>query len=654
MLFEVAVRSPLRKLFTYEGDRALSKGVRVKIPFGSRELIGFVWREAEKSPEGLKKILEVFDEESLFDEKTLQFYERASQYYGISLGELLATSLPKKIRDGKSISTPALKHFVPQLPALSPTQQKVFQEISKFRNFSTHLLMGETGSGKTEIYLHLIERILCENAQALLLVPEISLTPQLEDRLSERLGAKVSVFHSQMTEKKRVEAFERAASGQADVFLGARSALMLPFKNLKAIFVDEEHDGSFKQSERGPYHARDLALLRAKLFDIPVVLGSATPSLESYFRAEQKESHFYTLPPFFEHKCKAQTQIIDLKDSFQKNSKSFISVELQEAIEECLEKKEQSLLFLNRRGSASQRLCVSCGSADQCKHCSVTLTIHHDFKAAVCHWCGYQKILTPLCETCGQKEFFWGGIGTKEVETIAKERFPEARIARLDRDQVQKRETLATTLRDFADGKIDILVGTQMISKGIDISKLSLVGVILADQGWGVPDFRGTERSFQLLKQLKGRGGRRGQESKFLVQTLNPEHPVFKWLDLETSYESFASEELKIRQMADLPPYSRLALFSLSHKSESDLERVSYLFLDRIQNFAKTLGVHLVGPAFAPISRLKGVYRMQILAKAPLKGHMSTFLSSVLDEVEQRPLGSGVKMKLDRDPYQFM
>jgi len=650
MLVEVALRTPLRKLFTYKSEKPLEKGTRVKVQFRSREVVGFVWNETNEEPKGLKDILEVCDEAPFFDKRTLDFYERASNYYGISLGELLANSLPKKVRDGKTLKDYPLKHFVPNLVEFSEKQKQVSDELMKSKGFKVQLLMGETGSGKTEIYLKLMERAIEEKGQVLFLVPEISLTPQLEDRISDRMGGRVSIFHSQIKESLREEAFARARAGHADIFLGARSALFLPFKNLKLIVVDEEHDHSYKQSERGPYNARDLSLLRAQMFNIPVVLGSATPSLESYARAIEKKEPIYKLPQYFEKKS-PQISIVDLKSVWKEEARSFITNELNESILNNLEKKEQCLLFLNRRGSASQRLCVECGSVDECKDCSSTLTIHLDLKAAICHWCGYRRPLRKKCEECGGNEFFVGGIGTKEVEAQVKERFPDARVARLDRDQTQKKNVLANTLKDFSDGKIDILVGTQMISKGIDIPKLSLVAVILADQGWGIPDFRATERSFHLLKQLMGRGGRRGQENKFIIQTFSPDHPMFEWLKKD-SMEEFLAEEMKIREQAQLPPFSRLCLWTISDRQEALAKRDAQTFVTRVKSYAQSLGVELVGPTAAPMSKWKGVYRMQVLTKASPKGHLTTFMTTVLDELSARPLKS--KVKLDRDPYQFI
>ncbi|MDB5036617.1 MAG: primosomal replication factor [Bacteriovoracaceae bacterium] len=651
MLYEVAIRTPLRRLFTYESDERLEQGMRVRVPFRSREMVGFVWGKTENKPKGLKKILSVCDEHPFFDEQTLRFYERAAQYYGISLGELLAGALPKKIQLGeKSLDLP-LKPYISDLATLSEDQKKVEEEIWKDRNFKIHLLMGEMGSGKTEVYLSLIDKILKEGGQTLFLVPEISLTPQLEERLSQRLGGDVTVFHSQISEKKRFEAFSRALSGQSDVFLGARSALLLPFSNLKLIVVDEEHDSSYKQSERGPYHARDLAILRAQLFKIPIVLGSATPSLETYERARETKAPLYRLKPFYSFQ-KAQTKVVDLKEKWENKERSFITEDLHDAIARQLETNEQTLLFLNRRGSASQRLCVSCGAADECKNCSVTMTVHQDLNVAICHWCQYQKPLTKTCDQCGGSEFFMGGIGTKEVEIQIKARFPEARVARLDRDEAVKKNVLAKTIKDYSDGKIDILVGTQMISKGIDIPKLSLVGVILADQGWGIPDFRGNEKSFQLLRQLMGRGGRRGQSNQFIVQTFKPEHLLFEWLQSENPYESFAEPELAIRKMADLPPFSRLSLITLSHRDENALHLESNLFADRIRRFAESLDIKMMGPTPAPIARWKGLYRMHILVKASPKGHMTTFITAVLDDWDRNKIT--IKMKLDRDPYQLL
>lgn len=650
-LYEVAIKTPVRRLFTYESSEPLTKGARVLVPFRTRERVGIVWSETSVRPDGLRKIEKKIDSSPIFDEQCLKFYQQAAEYYGISLGELLSASIPKKIRDGGEIPTYPDKHFVPELPDLSPLQKEVFEKIKAKPGFEVHLILGETGSGKTEIYLHLMESILMEGGQILFLVPEISLTPQLEDRLAQRLGTRVSVFHSNMKESKRLEVFSRAWKGQTDVFLGARSALFLPFKHLRLVIVDEEHDASYKQSERMPHHARDLAILKSKLFNIPIVLGSATPSVESYARTQEQKTPLYRLPKFYETP-QPEIEIISLKKVWKEGNKTFISEPLHRLIESSLGKKEQCLLFLNRRGSATQKICLQCGKQETCSHCSSTLTLHFDVKMGICHLCGFKKPLRSECEDCSGKEFFIGGIGTKEIEQQIQSRFPEARIARLDRDQTQKRHMMSDILRDFADAKIDILIGTQMISKGLDIPGLSAIGIILADQGWGVPDFRAMERSFQLLKQVLGRAGRRGQSSKCLIQTFFPEHPIFSYLGNEEAYDAFITNELEIRRAASLPPYNRLLLWTLSDRTQSKAFKAAETLVFRISRIAKALQVEILGPMEAPLFRWKSQYRYQILAKCPSHGRLSQFMGMALQDLEERPLG--VKIRTDRDPYHFL
>ncbi|PIR22666.1 MAG: primosomal protein N' [Deltaproteobacteria bacterium CG11_big_fil_rev_8_21_14_0_20_45_16] len=653
MLYEVAIKTPLRRLFTYESAEALEPGSRVSLPFRSKDRIGFVWRQTIEAPKGLRAIHQSLDQIPIFDAASLQFYETASHYYGISLGELLHSSVPKAVRDGKPIPTLEPKHFVSKLADLSELQKTSFEAIHKsFGRYENHLLLGDTGSGKTEIYLHLIDQALMEGLQVLMLVPEISLTPQLEQRLAERLGSDISVFHSNLKESRRLESFASAWQARSDIFLGARSALFLPYRKLGLIIIDEEHDASYKQSERGTYQARDLALLRAKILNIPVVLGSATPSIETYQRMkDSKPQQIYRLPKFFEAP-KPQVEIVDLRETWKGEEKSFITKKLHDEISQTLGRAEQALLFLNRRGSASQRICVSCGHIDECEHCSARLTMHFDVRRAICHLCGFQKTLDTKCEKCSAEEFFNGGIGTKELESQVAERFPEARVARLDRDQALKRNEMERILKAFAGGKIDILVGTQMISKGIDISKLSLIGVVLADQGWSVPDFRAGERSFQLLYQLMGRAGRRGQASKMLIQTFRPEYEVLKYLVVEGAYESFAKKELELRSLLSLPPFSRQILWTLSDQDESKLMNISEGFVRRIKIVASCLGVEIFGPVPAPLSRWKSLYRVQVLAKSKAPSAISALVRTVLEDLEARPLE--VKIKTDRDPYHFM
>lgn len=647
--YDIAIKSPVRRLFTYESETELEPGSRVRLPFRNSERVGIVWGPSQSDFPDPKSVIESLDDKALFDAKALEFYEFAAQYYGLPLGELLSASVPKKIRDGQSCAEAIPKSFQPSLVPLTIAQQEVVQKIEAQPGYSAHLLFGETGSGKTEVYLHLMERYLREGGQVLFLVPEISLTPQLEDRLTKRVGTSISSFHSHLTEKKRWQSFSQAYHAEGDLFLGARSALFLPYRNLKLIIVDEEHDPSYKQSERLLYHARDLALLRAKLLGIPIVLGSATPSVESYRLSEEGRLQLHRLPRY-QPPPERNIELIDLKKEWKEGPKNFISSTLHEAIEDCLDRGEQSLLFLNRRGSATHRACVSCGATEDCPHCSLQLTLHYDLHQAICHMCEFRKSISERCETCGDEEFFVGGIGTKEIEVQVRERFPEARIARLDRDVTARKAALPETIEAFAKGEIDILIGTQMISKGIDIEKLSLVGVILADQGWSIPDFRAMERSYQVLHQILGRAGRRGQASRFIIQALKTDHPLFDFLKEERT-EDFLKEELKVREMAELPPWSRAILWTLSHKDSKKLFEAADVMKKRLEAPAERLGIQLMGPVPAPLERAKGEYRVQIFAKSRSPQVLTPFLQAALDDMENRSLG--VKIRTERDPYQF-
>jgi primosomal protein N' (replication factor Y) len=652
MLVSVAVKSVLRKLLTYEAPHALERGVRVRVPFRSRELMGVVWGPSDERPTGTKSILQVLDEKPFFDAETLQFYEKAAQYYGLSLGELLGASVPKKIQDGGDIPAVEAPTFSFQLVDLNEPQQNIVEAVSAAPGFSQHLIMGETGSGKTEVYLHAIARVLKAGGQALFLLPEISLTPQMEDRLSQRLGTPVVTFHSQLTEKKRLNAFARARSGLPHLFLGARSALFLPFTNLKMIVVDEEHDMSYKQAERAAYHARDLAILRSQIFRIPILLGSATPSLETYHRHLHQKLPIYELAPFHARPEVVQT-VVSLREEWKQDVRSFLSRPLQLGVENCLTRGDQALIFLNRRGSASQRTCVTCGHVEVCRQCSVTLTVHRDHQQLICHWCGFRRPLKSPCSHCDEKkDFFEGGVGTKQIEAELKERFPEAKVARLDRDEAHKTKHLETIIRQFVQGKIDILVGTQMISKGIDIPKLSFVGMVLADMGWGIPDFRGTEKSFQLLKQVRGRVGRRGQRSEVVIQTFFPEHPVFEWIAKYDAYQEFFNAEMPVREMGGFPPVRRLALWTLQHKSETQGLQLAQTMVNRWQTAAKDSGVDLWGPSPAPLSRWKGMYRFHLLCRAAGPSELSRFLPWCLQDIDSLKV-KGLSLKLDRDPQGF-
>lgn len=627
--------------------------MRVRVPFRRSEKLGFVWSTAKQIPEGvtIKKIGGRLDEYPIFNAEDLEFYSRASTYYGISTGELLSQSVPKKIQEGAAITFPEEKVFSFDLVKLSEAQQQVVKQIQEHLGFERHLIHGDTGAGKTEVYLELAREVLKSGGQVLFLVPEISLTPQLEKRLQQRVGSEIQIFHSNLRESKRYEAFCKALSGQADIFLGARSSLFLPFKNLKLVVVDEEHDASYKQSERGSYQARDLAVMRAQMLNIPIVLGSATPSIESYWWAIEKKKPLYRLSSYYK-KSKDPLEIIDLKLSWKTNEKSFISPELHEAIANALENKQQSICFLNRRGSAAQRICTHCGFVEECRFCSHKLTPHFDLKQLICHLCGYQAQMGSECVQCDNDKFFYGGIGTKEIAEQLGQRFPDAVIERVDRDQTTKRSFLPKTIQAFARGEIDILVGTQMISKGIDIENLSVVGVILADQGWGLPDFRAEERSFQLLHQILGRAGRRGQRSRYVVQTFLPEHPLFEDLQSDQPFEHFVKRELDLRKQAQLPPFQRQLLWTFSHRDQKKAQKTAEKWLVRVAKLIDHYGLQSFGPVEAPIFFLKNEYRFQVLQKTVESRNISAFIELALPEADR--LREQVKVKLDRDPFHFI
>lgn len=511
--------------------------------------------------------------------------------------------------------------------ALNSGQKAAFDRIDeavRARRFETFLLHGVTGSGKTEVYLHAIETALACGRGALLLVPEIALTPAMAGQFFSRFGGRVAILHSAFTDTERSEQWRRIRSGAAGVVVGTRSGVFAPVRDLGLIVVDEEHDGSYKQEENPRYNGRDVAIVRARAAGACVVLGSATPSLESRFNVERGKYALLELPDRIGQRPMPSVELVDMRTEFLETRKqATFSRRLLEALSERLANREQSIVLLNRRGFSSFVACRSCGERVGCANCSLTLTYHKRDRRLLCHYCNYAERVPSVCPRCQSEHLYFIGVGSERVEDELHREFPAARIARLDRDTVSGKQGYESILRGFREGCFDILVGTQMIAKGHDIPNVTLVGVVSADVGLGMPDFRAAERTFQLLTQVAGRAGRGELPGIVVVQTINPEHYAVRMAAMQ-DYNAFYQKELSFRRMMAYPPFSAMAnILVRSEKQEEAMRMSAELGRFLTPQPEKT---RIMGPAEAPVARLMKEFRYQFLVKSASRNTLGDLL----------------------------
>lgn len=531
-----------------------------------------------------------------------------------------------------AIGTEPPVYVEPELPArtLNMHQLAAYRQIEAglvSGQFHAFLLHGVTGSGKTEIYLRAIDACLELGKSALLLVPEIALTPAVAGQFFHRFGDKVAILHSAFHDAERAEQWRRLRDGRARVAVGTRSGVFAPLRNLGLIVVDEEHDQSYKQQETPRYHGRDVAVVRARDAGACVVLGSATPALESRYNTERGKFKLIELPERIAQRPMPGVEIIDTRQEFLETRKNAtFSRRLTSAIEERLKNGEQTMLLLNRRGFSSFVTCRSCGHRVECPNCAVTLTFHRRDRRLLCHYCDHAERVPSVCPKCQSDHIQFIGTGSEKVEEELHQMFPEARIARMDRDTVSGKRHFESILQGFREGSFDILVGTQMIAKGHDIPNVTLVGVVSADVGLGMPDFRAAERTFQLLTQAAGRAGRGDLPGIVLIQTINPEHYAIRFAAAQ-DYQKFYEKELQFRRVMRYPPFAALAnVLVRSEKQEQALEWSTEI--GRRLNPAPE-GMKILGPAEAPVSKIKSEFRYQILLKAVDRKKLNQVLRNI-------------------------
>lgn len=534
----------------------------------------------------------------------------------------------------------------------SSALEAVFERLGEGQ-FRAILLHGITGSGKTEIYLRLVAACLDRGKSALLLVPEIALTPLVRTQFIERFGGQVALLHSGLTDAERRQEWWRIWRGEAHAVLGTRSAIFAPLSNLGLVIVDEEHEASYKQQETPRYHGRDVAVVRARLAKALLVLGSATPSLESYWNAQQGKYQLLTLTERVQGRRLAEVEIVDMRQEFREtHTQAPVSRRLHQEIEAQLRAGAQTMILLNRRGYSWFLLCRSCGEAVTCINCSISLTYHRGERRLICHYCGYATSIPAHCPACGSEYLQYIGEGTEKIEEKLRELFPQARVERLDRDVAGRAGRYLRVLSDFRAGKIDILAGTQLIAKGHDFPGVTLVGVVSADMGLRLPDFRAAERTFQLLTQAAGRAGRGETPGRVLVQTFYPEHYAVR-LAADQNYPGFFSKEMGFRRMMHYPPTTALAHIIAQDEKLERAAEIAHDLGQFITEAADERQIRMLGPNPAPLARVEKRYRIQILLKANSRTHLNRVLRHMADECDRRHIPSRSVM-IDVDPASIM
>ncbi len=661
-IVRVALDAPLARLFDYLAPEAgaSDRGLRVAVPFGLGEKIGVIVAVAESSDQPadkLKPVIAILRDMPPLPDDWLALCEFCARYYQYPLGQVVAFALPPMLRRGKLPRARKVSDGTaepePPLPRLLDDQAAAGAAIGAAQGFGVFLLHGVTGSGKTEVYLRAIDAVLKRGGQALMLVPEIALTPQLEMRVAERFpNARIVSAHSGMPEAARARGFLDGLEGRADIVLGTRLSVFMPLPRLQLIVVDEEHDPSFKQQDGLRYSARDVAVFRAKQLDIPIVLGSATPALESFHHATSGRYRLLELRRRAVAEAPPEVAAVDTR---REKLQDGLSAALIAALATRLERGEQSLVFLNRRGYAPVLACPSCGWVSRCPRCAANLVVHLADRCLRCHHCGLEARIPKACPDCGNQDVQPFGRGTQRLEAALQERFPDARVLRIDRDSASTPRKWQALLAAIHEGRADILIGTQMLAKGHDFPRLTLVGVVGADAALFAADFRAPERLFSQLMQVGGRSGRAELPGEVLIQTEYPDHPLYRALAAH-DYAGFARAQLAEREAAGFPPFAFQCLLRAEAK---DMEQ-SLAFLAAARRAAEPLAadpsrapVALYDPVPMRLSRLMSLERAQLLVESHSRPALQAFLAVWAPALDGLKSPRGLRWHLDVDPLEF-
>ena len=658
---EVFINIPLKMSFTYAiGDKIdVEVGERVKVPFSNREVMGFVvktfdsdTKETNLSYE-IKEIKRVVDKEPLFGKNEIALSLWMEKFYLCSRGEALSTMIPSGKKDSQLPAFYAEDLDVLKKDIELSEEQKI--AVDKILNGSKkqYYLYGVTGSGKTEVFLKVAEAIIKKGKSVIYLVPEITLTHQLSEIVLQRFEGEVAILHSSLSPSQRITQWRRIRKGEVKMVIGARSAVFAPFENLGAIIIDEEHENSYKSGSTPRYHARQIAQKRVSMQSAILIMGSATPSMESYHQFQGTELEKITLKKRVAGGVLPKIEVVDML-----GVKGIFSYKLQEELMRVLENKKQAILFLNRRGFSHNFHCNSCGYEMKCPNCSVALTYHRSSNSMICHYCGYQAPKPEVCPTCNSLDCSFSSFGTELIEKTVNSLFPNARVARLDTDVVAKKNVTGEIISSFKEGKYDILLGTQMVAKGLNFPKVELVGVVLADSSLDIPDFRSGERTFSLLQQVSGRAGRYDGNGKVIIQTRQKTAPAISFA-VKGDLEGFYKQELEIRKITQFPPYTRLVNIVIRGRDQKKVENccksLAEVFDCSIESLEKTgrfkAKVVSSGANECPIDRIANNYRWQILLKSNDPKMLHILVGKVL---ENQPKISGVYIEVDFDPLSLL
>lgn len=643
---QVIFNTPVNSSFTYltENDECTT-GFRVIAPFGKRSLTGFVISESSDKPGEnfkIKSITRVVDKKALFGKAEIELAHWVSSMYFCSPGEALSSMLPGGRRDSRTpvFDTEDPVSIIPR--ELSDEQIDAVKAITSSDERLLYLY-GITGSGKTEVFLQSAERVIESGGSVIYLVPEISLTHQLTSQVRSRFNDRVAILHSALTPSQRLVEWQRIRSGDAVLIIGARSAIFAPAVKLGLIIIDEEHEGSYKSGRVPRYHARQVAMKRAGLASARLVMGSATPSVEAYQLMEEGRIMRLNLTQRLSGGSIPHNRIVDMK-----GSSGPLSRELINEMKITYEQGKQTILFLNRRGFSYFFHCRSCGWDMECKHCSVSMTYHKNRNRMVCHYCGSVHLPVNICPSCNSLDVGYSGFGTEQVEDEVNKLFPNLRISRIDSDSVKKKGSLAETLKDFQEQKIDILLGTQMVAKGLNFPGVRLVGIILADSGLHLPDFRAGERTFSLIMQVSGRAGRYTPDGLVLIQTYDPDNPAIS-MAAGNKQEAYYKDEIDKRRILGFPPFSRLFRLVFRGVSEQNVIKYAERVYRSLEQW-KIKQVEILGPAECPIKKISRNYRYQIL----IRTKNFNAAHEAIDHLKNVASSSNVYMEIDVDPVSLL
>lgn len=724
MIVEVALPVPMRGGFDYllpESQPQPMPGARVRVPFGSRQLVGVITaikQDSDQPTDKLRQITTLLDHKPVLSALMLDWLNWASRYYQHPVGDVISTALPARLRKGEpAISQQSFWQLTETGRALdsdsltrAPQQQAIVERLragrcddktlkqefsaaiiravkekqlieatdddcipdtdwparirisgqlnanleqslaitainNQAQGFHPFLLEGVTGSGKTEVYLQCIAPLLQQGKQILILVPEIGLTPQTVARFEQRFGIEVAVLHSGLTDKERLTVWQQAGLGETGMIIGTRSAIFTPLANPGMIIVDEEHDGSYKQQDGWRYHARDLAVVRARLENIPLILGSATPSLETLNNALTGKYQHLSLKQRAGGAKAVQHQVLDIKGQALDYG---LAKGMQQRIRLHLQQGHQVMLFINRRGFAPALICHQCGHVEECHSCERSFTLHRQLNKLQCHHCGDAKIVPSRCAACGHHDLQPVGMGTEQLEHGIQRLFPEYTAMRIDSDSARGKQKLHGLLDEINQGNSQLLIGTQILAKGHHFPGVSLVVILDVDSALFSADYRAAEHLAQLITQVAGRAGRAQIQGELWLQTHNPGHPLLQDL-LNNGYQHFARLALKERQFAALPPYSYQALF----RSEAVDGNLAYGFLEQVKACLRQTDISLIGPLPALMEKRQGRYRMQLLLQSEKRTGIQQWLSNMMTKIEKLPLANKVRWSLDMDPMDF-